>query len=355
MLTGEAEASKRALARLDELYAIGSSPGANRVAGSAEEDDAHRLAAGWMEEAGLEIEVDAHGNLVGRLRGERPELPEVWTGSHLDSVPQGGRFDGPLGVVCGLEAVERIGRRTRTLAVVVFRGEEVGCIGSRAFCAAGSGLPGAFLELHVEQGARLERAGAPLAAVTAIAGQVRRQYVFEGVAGHAGTTPMAERDDALVKAAEFVLRVRDAAAAVEGAVATVGEVEVEPGAVNVIPGRVTVSLDARAPDAESLDRLAAALDFEIPARNYPVPLSEQVRAVLRSELEARGLPVDELVSWAGHDAAVLAAAGVESGMLFVRSLNGGISHSPDELTADEDVALATDVLAGALARLATAP
>ena len=339
------------LARLDELYAIGGGPGANRVSGSAAEDEAHTLAARWMEEAGLRVEVDRAGNLVGRVEGARPELPEVWTGSHLDSVPQGGRFDGPLGVVCGLEAVARLGRRPRTLAVVVFRGEEVGCIGSRAFCAVGPGLPGSFVEVHIEQGSRLERAGAPLAAVTAIAGQVRREVVFEGAAGHAGTTPMEGRDDALVKAAEFVLRVRDTARGIEGAVATIGRIEVEPGAVNVIPGRARVSVDARAPEADSFGRLAAALGLDVAPHNQPVALSGRVRAVLLEELEARGLAPVELVSWAGHDAAVLAAAGVEAGMLFVRSLNGGVSHSADELSSPEDIAVALDVLEGALRRL----
>jgi acetylornithine deacetylase/succinyl-diaminopimelate desuccinylase-like protein len=135
-------------------------------------------------------------------------------------------------------------------------------------------------------------------------------------------------------------------------VATVGVIEVEPGAVNVIPGRATVSVDARAPDAERLERLVAALGVEAAPPNYPVPLGPEVVRVLRDELESRDLPAPELVSWAGHDAAVLAAAGVPSGMLFVRSLNGGASHSPDELTSSEDVALSIEVLAGALARLA---
>ena len=112
---------------------------------------------------GCEVESDAAGNLIGRLRGTSPELPELWTGSHLDSVPEGGRLDGALGVVAGIEAIGRIGRQEQTLAVIAFRGEEVGCIGSRARCAESSVLPGAFLELHIEQGPELERAGAPLA------------------------------------------------------------------------------------------------------------------------------------------------------------------------------------------------
>jgi acetylornithine deacetylase/succinyl-diaminopimelate desuccinylase-like protein len=351
MLTPSAAGAKRVLERLEHIYGIGGGVGANRPAYSPAEDEAIELAAGWMAAAGLETDRDADGNLVGRLRGRRPELPEIWTGSHLDSVPEGGRFDGALGVVAGLEAVERIGRRERTLGVVSFRGEEVGCLGSRARIVNGL-LPDAFVELHIEQGSRLDRMGAPLAAVTAIAGQVRRTIEFDGSAGHAGTTPMDARDDALVKAAEFVLRVRDAAAAIEGAVATVGQIEVEPGAVNVIPGRAKLSVDLRAADAEGLDRLAGALGVDVPPPNYPIPLSGEIRQILREELEAHGLPPVELASGAGHDAAVLATAGVSSGMLFVRSLNGGVSHSPDELSSPEDVALATDVLAAALARLA---
>ncbi len=316
------------LERLDQLYAIGGGPGANRPGYSAAEDEALELAAVWMEEAGLEVERDAAGNLVGRLRGTEPELPEVWTGSHLDSVPQGGRFDGALGVLGGLEAVARVGAQRRTLGVVVFRAEEIGCQGSHAFVTSGGPLPGAFVELHVEQGRRLDGLGAPLGVVSAIAGYARRTFIFTGSAGHAGTTPMAGRDDALVQAAEFVLRARDTALAIDGAVATVGMLDVEPGAVNVIPGRVTLSLDMRAPDAESLERLAAELGVELEPDETPVPMDSAVRAALTAELEARTLPAPELVSWAGHDAAVLGAAGVAAGMLFVRSLAGGRQPLP---------------------------
>ena len=335
----------RILERLDELYALGGGPGANRPYPSRAEDEAHSLAAGWMTEAGLAVEVDPSGNLLGRS-GARDD---VWVGSHLDTVPQGGRFDGALGVVAGLEAVERVGRG----AVVVFRGEEVGCVGSRALVARGGELPSAFLELHVEQGPVLAEADAPLGVVTGIVGYVRGELVFEGRAGHAGTTPMAVRDDAVVQAAEAVLRIRDAARSLEGAVATVGRIEVEPGGSNVIPGRVRLSVDARAPSDELLDRLVAAigLGFEPAQRTPPVSMSEECRAALRAALEARGVPVVELASGAGHDAGILAGAGVRAGMLFVRSLSGGVSHSPDELSSAEDVELATDVLADALATL----
>jgi len=334
----------RFVERLDRLYAIGGGPGANRVSGSTEEDAALELAAEWMSEAALWTEVDADGNLLGRAG----DHDDVWVGSHLDTVPQGGRFDGALGVVAAIEAVEQVGRG----AVVVFRGEEVGCIGSRARVRAGD-LPKAFLELHIEQGPALAKADAPLGVVTGIVGYVRGELVFDGAAGHAGTTPMAGREDALITAVEAVLRIRDAARGLDGAVATVGQLEVEPGGINVIPGRVRVSVDARAPDAETLDRLVAAIDsgFEPSQRTEPIAMSTTCVSALRDEISSRGLPLVELPSGAGHDAGILAAAGVDAGMLFVRSLNGGISHSPDELSADHDVELAVDVLAGALARL----
>lgn len=327
--------------RLDALFAIGGGRGANRVGGTEGEQRAHDLVAAWMAEAGLAVEVDGAGNLFGRTRE-----PAVLLGSHLDSVPQGGRFDGALGVVAAIEAVERVGRG----AAVAFRSEETGCIGSTAFAAAGP-LPSVFLELHVEQGPLLERLGAPLGLVTGVVGIVRGMRVFEGPGGHAGTVPMADRRDALVAAAEFVLHARATASGIDGAVATIGRVEVEPGFGNVIPSRVRLSVDARAPDRERLDRLVAELGLEPTFRLEPVATASEPREALRAALEERGLPVVELASGAGHDAAVLAAAGVPTAMLFVRSLNGGVSHTPEEESSPEDVALAVDVLADALRRL----
>ena len=336
MLTRSSPSPKRVLERLEELYALGGGRGANRPGGSVAEQRACELAASWLEEAGLSVEWDGAGNVVGRLAGAQPDLPEVWTGSHLDSVPEGGKFDGALGVVAGIEAVAAAASSTRTLGVVVFRDEERGCHGSRALVAGGR-LPGRYVELHIEQGPVLAGLGAPLGVVTAIVGYTRREVVFEGTAGHAGTTPMSARDDALCKAAGFVLRARDAAVVIDGAVATVGRVEVEPGAANVIPGRVRVSVDARAPDVDRLDRLLAAIGLEPSPRTEPAAMDRSVQAALREELERLGLAAVELPSGAGHDAGILAAAGVETGMLFVRSLNGGASHSPEEHSGDEEV------------------
>lgn len=333
---------ERIFERLERLYAIGGGPGANRVAGSSEEDEAHELVRGWLEEAGLEVEVDEAGNLLGRSVSGA----DVWTGSHLDTVPQGGKFDGALGVVAGLEAVERAGRG----AVVAFRGEEVGCVGSRARAARGD-LPRAFVELHVEQGPRLAAVGAPVGVVTGIVGYARGEVVVEGRAAHAGTTPMELRRDALVEAARRILRLDEDARAIPEAVATVGWIAAEPGGVNVVPGRVRYSVDVRAPDASRLDALIELAGIDRSHRSPPVALSALVADALRAELEARGLPLVELVSGAGHDAGVLAQAGVASGMLFVRSLAGGVSHSPDELSSPEDVGLAVDVLTATLSRL----
>jgi hypothetical protein len=165
--------------RLDELYAV---CGPTRPGYSHEEDAAHELAAAWMREAGLEVDRDGAGNLFGRRGAAR-----IWSGSHLDSVPNGGRFDGVLGVVAAIEAAERL--PDAELAVVAFRAEETGPMGSRRL----SELPDAFVELHIEQGSVLERLGEPLGVVTGISGQARGAKTFEGRAAHAGTTPMEER------------------------------------------------------------------------------------------------------------------------------------------------------------------
>lgn len=317
--------------RLQEIAAIAQ----HRAGYSREEDAAHELAAGWMRAAGLETHVDGAGNLHGRRGAAR-----VWSGSHLDSVPTAGRFDGSLGVVGAIEAAERLPEAP--LGVVVFRAEETGPLGSRRL----DELPAAFIELHIEQGPVLAKLDAPLGIVTGVVGQARGAVVFEGRADHAGTTPIDARADALIDAARFVLHVRQCAR--DGAVATVGVVEVEPNAVNVVPARVTVSVDARAPSAVQLDQLVAAIGFEPTSRLEPVEFSGAPLETLRDVLP--GAP--ELVSGAGHDAMVLAASGVPTAMLFVRSLNDGVSHHPDELSSEEDIARGIDGLTVALDRLA---
>ncbi len=389
--TPDAMNLQRLMARLDALSAIGGGEGANRLGLGPEEQLACELVADWMRDASLEVSWDPAGNLVGRLGGGRPELAEVWTGSHLDSVPMGGRFDGALGVVAGLEAVERLRDEPleRSLAVVAFRDEEGvrfgrGFFGSRALCGqldpdeleardrdgtrvreavAQLGLeppphggwleprPAAFVELHIEQGPVLERRGAALGLVTGIVAMARFAREFRGSTGHAGTTPMEARDDALCRAAEYVLRVRAAAEAVAGAVATVGELDVHPGAVNVIPESVRLTVDVRAPDRGRLDALLRALGADDAPTRDDVVMSGAPLAALRNAGVWCGVPLVELPSGAGHDAAILASAGVPTAMLFVRSLAGGVSHSPRERSSAADISVAVDVLTETLRAL----
>jgi len=308
--------------RIEEVYAIAQ----HRAAYSPEEDAAHELAAGWMREAGLEVSRDEAGNLFGK-RGDA----RIWSGSHLDSVPTAGRFDGVLGVVAAIEAAERL--RDRPLAAVAFRAEESGPMGSKRLRE----FPDAYLELHIEQGPVLAELGEPLGVVTAIAGQARGPRVFEGRADHAGTTPMNARADALVEAARFILHVRECAR--EGTVATVGAIEVEPNATNVVPARVTVAVDARSADPALLEALIDDIGFDVHWKSDPVPMGDAFAAVLPD--------APRLVSGAGHDAMFVP----HSSMLFVRSLNGGVSHHPDELSSADDIALAVDALTAALDRL----
>ncbi|HEX5557061.1 MAG TPA: Zn-dependent hydrolase [Gaiellales bacterium] len=394
--------SSRVEGRLDALYAIGRGEGANRPALSEHEDAAHALVEAWMREAGLEIGKDTIGNLYGRLRGREPQLAEIWCGSHLDSVPRGGRFDGALGVVAALEAVSRLEPETRTVTVVAFRDEEGwrfgdGFLGSRAVSgqldaaglentdrdgvtvrealaqgghpfAPGQGwlapAPGAFLEAHIEQGPVLAGRDAALGVVTSIVGILELRVVFTGAAGHAGTTPMGSRRDAALCAAAFQVGAATAAREIADAVLTVGSpVAVEPGAANVIARRTTVRVDARAPDAKRLAALEQAVwraaddaarahgceaEVDVTMRIDPVACDPSLCAVLeRAAARAPSLP-----SGAGHDAQVLARAGIPVAMLFVRSLNGGISHSPAESTSPDDVAACVDALEAALGELA---
>jgi hydantoinase/carbamoylase family amidase len=397
----------RVMTRLDELFRLGPGPHAHRPGLGAEEEEACRLAAGWMDAARLEVTWDPAGNVVGRVPGADPTLPEVWTGSHLDTVPSGGRYDGALGVVAGIEAAGMLAGRglRRTVAVAAFRDEEGwrfgrGLFGSRAMCGAlvpgeasdadaegvtlgdavaalGRSWPGhggwlgrglhAFVELHIEQGPVLAAAGLPLGVVREIVGMSGFEVTFTGAGGHAGTTPMAGRADALGAAAAMVVELHAAAAAIEDAVATVGQLAVHPGASNVIPDRVVLTVDARAPDLARLDALEAAVEGEARRaadargcgatvrrawRLPPAPMSAHVRAALHRAVTAAGVEATELPSGAGHDAQVFAQAGVPTGMLFTRSLAGGASHCPEEHTDAEAVDLAVEALAGALAELA---
>jgi allantoate deiminase len=400
-----APAAARVVRRLDELFAIGAGEGANRPGLSPAEQQAHDLAAGWMAEAGLEVSVDPAGNLIGRARGSAPELPEVWTGSHLDTVPNGGRFDGALGVAAGLEAVAAASGKphSRTIAVVAFRDEEgwrfgQGYFGSRALCGrlgadelgvrdAGGvtmgqalaalrisppgrpvgALPGAFAELHIEQGNSLAERGLPLGVVSEIVAMAGLAVRFSGERAHAGGTDMAQRRDALVAAARFVLAAHSLARSDARWRATVGELTVSDPAANVIANQVSLSVDARARSDESLDQLLASLrqaaaesarqggcgwDATVMWREPAVTMSAPVSAELAAAAGHQAAGPIAATSWAGHDAGILATAGVPVGMFFVRAGQAGVSHSPHETVDAADIAVAIEALARALAGLA---
>ncbi|MER3479356.1 MAG: allantoate amidohydrolase [Meiothermus sp.] len=363
----------------------------------------HRWVGGWMEEAGMRVRLDAVGNLIGTYPASTPKAPRLLIGSHLDSVPDAGRYDGVLGVLLGVALVEWLaGRRLGfALEVVGFSEEEgvrfgVPFLGSRAF--AGSFDPGlleltdaagvsvaqairnfglnpaeiapadgeylGYLEFHIEQGPQLEAEGLPLGIVEAIVGQSRLELEFTGQAAHAGTTPMHLRRDALAGAARLVGEVEDLARQTPGLVATVGQMVVEPGAGNVIPGRVRLSLDVRhARDEvrlEALQRLAhvarriaqerglgvaLAPKLEQPA----VPMDGPLQSLLAQAMRDLGYSPYKLPSGAGHDAMILARR-MRPAMLFLRS-PGGHSHNPQEAVLPEDVEAALKVGMGFLERL----
>jgi allantoate deiminase len=399
---------ERMSGRLEQLFALGSPPHATRPGFGRDEQAAFDLAARWMAEAGLDVATDGFGNLFGRVRGTRPELAEVWTGSHLDTVPAGGRFDGALGVVAGIEAVTalaRAGADSRSTAVVSFRDEEGwrfggGTFGSRGICGRvgsdeldsrdrdgvtlraalhelglqasaptePSPLPGAFVELHIEQGPVLAASGHAVGCVTAIVGMVGGELVIEGRAGHAGTTPMDHRADAVAAAAYVITVLTRAAGQIPDAVATVGAVEVEPGASNVIASQALLSLDLRAPDDADLDALVWTLEETIAEaaertgcrcelrglwRQRPIVTSPEIRAAIVDGADSCRESIRPISSGALHDAAVLAEAGVPTGMIFVRSNADGASHTPEEDTDPGAILSATRLLARTLLTLAT--
>jgi allantoate deiminase len=354
--------------------------------------DAHARLGEWMHRAGMAVRVDAAGNLRGTYPGAST-APPLLIGSHLDTVPQAGAFDGILGVVLGVALVDLLGGRRLPFPIeVIGFSEEEGVrfglpfIGSRALAGtlddgvlgrtdkAGtsvreaiasfgldpSAIPAArfdsalgYLEFHIEQGPVLDTLGLPLGVVTAIVGQSRFEITFTGSANHAGTTPMAARRDALAGAAEWISAVEAEALDVSDLVATVGRIEVEPGAANVIAGRAAVSLDVR--DAEDSVRQAAverllAAAHRVAAKRHlsvdvrerliqpSVPMDHALTAMLARAVERSGSTVHRMASGAGHDAMIMATR-TPSAMLFVRS-PGGVSHHPDEAVHDADVAAA---------------
>jgi hydantoinase/carbamoylase family amidase len=373
--------------------------------------DAHLAAREWflgrVAAAGLETRADPAGNHSAVHRTTRSSSPVLLLGSHLDSVPQGGRYDGALGVLAALEVLRTVREAGVVLPVALeaidFTDEEgtlVGLLGSKALAgtltpealraprggreALVAGLERAgldeerlgeagrdpsslagYLELHIEQGPRLERAQVQIGVVTGIVGARSFSLVFRGLAGHAGTTPMEARKDAGVAAAGFIraaheLVVRD----FTGCVATVGDVHFEPGAFNVVPGAARLALEFRSLDRGRLDALerallaaahaeadahALGLDVTPVGRWEPTDLASNVCDVVEQAAAALSLTSMRLPSGAGHDAQALAGL-TASGMIFVPSV-GGVSHAPGEHTAWKDCVNGANVLLGAALRL----
>jgi allantoate deiminase len=390
------------LARCDALAAFTTEPGRiTRPYGTAALREARDAVAGWMRDAGMDVRLDAIGNLRGRYPGLDPAAPALLLGSHLDSVRDAGRYDGLLGVLVGLAAVERlaeVGRRLPfPLEVVAFADEEglrfqATYLGSRALagtfdpsllalvddegvtlrdaigacggipedvatCALGPDEAFAYVEVHIEQGPRLEAVNAPVGVVIGIAGQSRATITFRGEAGHAGTVAMDLRKDALPAAAELVLAVEAIGRETPELVSTVGLLDVAPGASNVIPGVVRLTLDVRHPDDTVRERTVASLcarareiatgrglglDWTVVQENPAVPCDVALIGTLERAVADGGFPVIRLASGAGHDGVAMAAV-LPIAMLFVRCA-GGVSHNPAESVAAADVAAAVETL-----------
>ena len=391
----------RILERCDALARCSEQPdGLTRIYLSPEQRAASTLVLQWMRDAGMSARLDAAGNVVGRYEGERPGLPCLMLGSHLDTVRDAGKYDGMLGVITAIECVGCLSARNLRLPfaveVVGFADEEgvrfnATLLGSGA--VAGSFDPAnlertdtagktmrealsefgldpdaiptaarqrdevlAYAELHIEQGPVLEAEGLPVGVVTAINGGNRYAIELFGMAGHAGTVPMPLRRDALAAAAESMLAVERIAGAQPELVGTVGKIEASPGAINVIPGRVRFSLDVRAPTDAQRERAVAAMHaaFADIARRRTLALDIEpvweaktaacapwIQGQLCAAIEAERIPVRRLPSGAGHDGMAMIAI-ADIGMLFVRCKRG-ISHNPAEAITEADVEVASRV------------
>jgi allantoate deiminase len=374
----------RALAQLSEEPGV-----TTRTFLSQPMHQVHAKVRNWMEQAGMTVSIDPVGNIRGLYPSALSSAPRLYIGSHLDTVPNAGAFDGILGVVLGIALVERLAGRRPSFAIEVlgFSEEEgvrfgVPFIGSRAFTgdidnhllakigeaietfgldpsrvgearAASDAL--GYLEFHIEQGPVLESLDLPLGIVETISGQSRFEVVFEGRVNHAGTTPMHLRHDALAGAAEWIGMVERAARAIPGAVATVGYIDVSPGASNVIAGLARTSLDIRHVDdeirhdlvnhlLECSKQIAAnrclTVSYEQRLDQSAVAMDPILTQQLERAVESAGYPIHRMPSGAGHDAMIVARR-MPAAMLFLRS-PGGISHHPDESVLAQDVAAALD-------------
>ncbi len=386
--------------RIAALSKFGANPqgGVSRLAFSAADIAGREYIKGLMRGAGLEVRVDTAGNIIGRRNGSDPRSPVIMLGSHIDSVPEGGNYDGDVGVLGAIEVAELLreqGIVTRhPLEIVSFTDEEGAVVGSEAMAGPISAAaldvvshsgptvregiravggdpdrlelarrrPGeirAYLELHIEQGAVLDESGTDIGVVEGIVGIRWWDVTVEGVANHAGTTPMDRRRDALLAAAELTLAINRVAATTAGTqVATVGRIRAEPGAPNVIPGRVVMSLEIRDLAADKMELIFQAIAAEakriadtrrtpigfteIDVALTPAPTDARLRRIIADSAASLRLSHRLMPSGAGHDAQDIAHI-APIGMIFVPS-EGGISHSPREFTSAGDMANGVNVL-----------
>jgi allantoate deiminase len=410
-MTSYTDSARIVMERCDILGAISEEPDRlTRRYGTEEMRQANAAVAEWMRAAGMQTRSDTIGNLIGRYEGSSPDARTFLLGSHLDTVSDAGKYDGPLGVMVALACVERLRERGErlpfALEIYAFADEEglryhTLYLGSSVVAGIfdpatltredSDGLPLAdavrafggdpdrltesvrrpdellgYAEVHIEQGPVLEERGCPVGLVSAIQGQTGVGIEFTGEAGHAGTVPMAMRHDALTAAAEFTLAVETLGQQTPGLVATVGRFQVAPGASNVIPGRAALSLDVRHPDdamrLEAVDKLRAQaediaqrrgvqLDWRAGKGQASVACLPQLTEIFARAVAESGYPEITLASGAGHDAAIMSKI-IEIAMLFVRC-ERGVSHSPAEAVAIEDVAVAIEVTKRFLMLLAT--
>jgi allantoate deiminase len=394
--------ARTAMERCDALAGFSEEPGrlTRRFATPALRQ-ANAAVAEWMRAAGMTARHDNVGNVIGRYEAAQAGAPTLLLGSHLDSVRDAGKYDGPLGVLVALACVQRLHDQGRRLPFAIelfgFADEEgvryhTAYLGSKVVAgtldpsylarvdAVGIAMSDAirwfggdperlhdarrpagdllgYVEVHIEQGPVLEARDLPVGIVSAIAGQSRLTVDFNGVAGHAGTVPMALRHDALCAAAELVLAAEALARATSGLVATVGQIAAGPGASNVIPGNVSLSLDVRHQDDATRERAVAALraqadriasnrglsvGWQLVQESRATLCDPELATLLTRAVESLGLPALALPSGAGHDGVALADL-TRVAMLFVRCA-GGVSHNPAEAVAQADVAVAIDTL-----------
>ena len=390
---------------IDHLAAIGQLPqgGVRRIAYSLEDNQARNLVQQWMAAAGMSVQIDAAGNIIGRYPGKFPQAPALATGSHIDTVPNGGRYDGAFGVLAGLEVVRVLHERqihlNHAIEVIVFTDEEGSMIGSKAIsgrvvdraayyrrsdgteittCLAQIGGNweqltqarrhpqdiAAFVELHVEQGPILESLGKQIGVVEGIVGQRRYTITVKGSSSHAGSTPMHMRQDALVAASHVVLAINQLANTPGQQVATVGRMEVSPNAANVIPGLVELSLDIRDLSNQHIDNLLEQLQQQLEAiasntktqiqlqpclHNEPALAAPHIQQTIVQVCQDLGLSYTHLPSRASHDAQEIASF-TDMGMIFVPSA-AGVSHAETEYTSPEECADGANVLLQVLLRL----